>query len=74
MISFNAVETPCELCLTDINGANGVPDGLTNIYDLLTVIDNWGQTGYTGDINCDGLIDIGDLLLILGDWGSSCGS
>lgn len=60
----------------DINGPEGVPDGLVNIFDLSVVLSNWkwqlGLPGQGGDeradINDDTVVNIFDVSLILGHW------
>ena len=51
-------------CPADANS-----DGLVNVSDLLTVIDQWGTTDPAADINGDGIVDVSDLLAIVGNWG-----
>jgi hypothetical protein len=48
--------------------ANG--DGLVNVADILTVMDNWGPCdGCPEDLNSDGFVDVVDLLEIVANWG-----
>jgi len=59
----NGIPDECE-CLADISG-----DGYVNIVELLTIIDQWGQTDSAADINFDGTVDVTDLLIVVGSWG-----
>ena len=43
--------------------------GLFGVSDLLSIIDQWGQSDSPADINDDGVVDVQDILLIVGDWG-----
>jgi hypothetical protein len=44
-------------------------DGAVNVADLMAVIDQWGTSGSTADVNNDGIVDVNDLLFISGNWG-----
>ncbi len=56
---------PEPACATDING-----DNLTDVNDLLALIDAWGVcNGCSADINNSGEVDVDDLLLLIGGWG-----
>jgi hypothetical protein len=59
----DGVPDQCE-CESDING-----DGYVNVTDLLTIIDQWGQTDSSADVNDDGIVDVSDLLIVIGSWG-----
>jgi hypothetical protein len=52
------------VCSPDING-----DGIVNVSDLLTIIDQWGLTDSPADVNDDGIVDVSDLLIVVGNWG-----
>ncbi len=52
-------------CPTDING-----DEMTNVSDLLLVIDGWGQAGIPADVNQDGIVNVSDVLLVVSQWGA----
>ena len=52
-------------CPADANA-----DGIVNVGDLLLIIDNWGQTGGTGDINDDNIVNVSDLLMMTESWGT----
>jgi hypothetical protein len=49
-------------------------DGLVNIDDLLTIINNWNASGppgtVPGDANGNGVVNIDDLLMVINAWGS----
>ena len=55
---------PDECVCPDING-----DGYVNVVELLTVIDQWGQTDSIVDLNFDGIVNVTDLLIVIGNWG-----
>ena len=59
----NTFADECPEC-PDING-----DGYVNVVELLSVIDQWGQTDSFADLNFDGIVNVSDLLLIISDWG-----
>ena len=59
----NTFADECPDC-PDITG-----DGYVNVSDLLTIIDQWGQTNSPADLNYDGIVDVSDLLIVVGDWG-----
>ena len=77
---------PCDIplnaaCNTDITGPNGVPDGLTNVDDVLGVIGSFGEVGDgtsrpMGDCyplptgNCE--VNVDDLLEVIGAFGGDC--
>jgi hypothetical protein len=48
--------------------ADLVPNGITDVHDLLLVIGNWGGQG-EGDINEDGNVSILDILHVIDGWG-----
>ena len=56
---------PSAPCRSDLNS-----DGDVNVTDVLTLIDNWGDTSFEFDIDEDGIVGLGDLLIILAEWGS----
>jgi len=62
-INGNEIPDECE-CLADVNA-----DGTVNLYDILTVIANWGSNSEIGDVNYDGLVNVSDLLIVIGNWG-----
>jgi chitodextrinase len=44
-------------------------DGKVNVYDLSTLLSNWGKTGTnTSDLNGDGVVNIIDLSIMLSAW------
>jgi hypothetical protein len=45
-------------------------DGVVNVEDLLLIIDNWGQSGGTGDLNDDSIVNVSDLLMMIESWGN----
>ncbi|MCZ6836107.1 MAG: hypothetical protein O7G85_10070 [Planctomycetota bacterium] len=69
--------SPLPFCPTDITGPAGQRDGLTEIYDLLVLLGNWGMScppRPTGDVAPelfgDCVVDVEDLLAVLGAWGT----
>ncbi len=56
-------------CPTDINH-----DGVTNVADLLAVINSWGQQGGPADVNHDGNVNVLDMLAVINAWGACGGS
>ena len=56
-------EIPCN-CQTDLN-----EDDITNITDILEVINLWGAANHPADIDGSGLVDVGDILMIVDAWG-----
>jgi hypothetical protein len=55
-------------CPADIFPSGG--NGVVNIDDLLTVINNWGATGANpADITGNNIVDIDDLLAVINGWG-----
>ncbi len=84
-VSGAASSDPCDEalpdCHTDLTGAGGVPDGLTDVNDVLTVIGGFGQTGDgtfrpDGDVyplpsgDCSTTVD--DLLEVIAAFGGEC--
>jgi YVTN family beta-propeller protein len=53
-------------CRADIAGTAGVIDGA----DLAALLNAWGSTGPTGDLDCNGLVDGADLAALLNAWGT----
>src|SRR6266446_7073062 len=52
----------------DVNG-----DGAVNIFDMSTMLSNWGMAGAAagqGDVNGDGMINALDLSVLLANWNS----
>jgi hypothetical protein len=67
-----------EWCLTDIaNSSSACPDGVVNVFDLLTLLDNWDTGGPGADISADGngsgLVDVFDLIALLQGWNCHIG-
>lgn len=56
-------DIPCN-CLTDLN-----EDNITNISDILEVINLWGAVDHPADIDGSGLVDVGDILMVVSAWG-----
>ena len=63
-VNNNGIPDECE-CIADLDG-----DGSVNVADLLTIIDNWGESSSHGDLDGDHFVGIQDLLLLIGLWGS----
>ena len=61
----NTIADECPPDCPDING-----DGIVNVSDLLTIIDQWGLTKSPADVNQDGIVDVSDLLMVVGNWGA----
>jgi len=61
----NTIAADCGLGCPDIND-----DGMINVNDLLTIIDQWGLTNSPADVTQDGAVDVSDLLLIISNWGT----
>lgn len=54
--------------------ADATADGVIDVDDLLTVINNWGACDLppgecNGDLTGDGLVDVDDLLIVITSWG-----
>ena len=61
------VEEEVSDCPADLTG-----DGSVSVFDLLLLLDHWGQSASRfpqADLNRDGVIDVFDLLLLLDQWG-----
>jgi DNA-binding beta-propeller fold protein YncE len=56
-----------DACAVDLTA-----DGTVNVFDLLMLLDAWGEIGGPADVNDDGTVDVFDLLLLLANWGP-CG-
>ncbi len=74
LVDMGAYEFQTNGCPADITGADGTPDGVVDVNDLLLVLANWGTAGPVGDIagadwEPDGVVDVHDLLALLGAWG-----
>jgi len=66
-VTFNVtVREPAPQCDGDVTG-----DGLTDISDLLALLEGYGGADPVLDLVPDGIIDINDMLVLLGDFG--CG-
>ena len=66
-VHITAIRIDCndsQECPTDING-----DSVTNVTDLLAVMDEWGQNNSPADVNQDGIVNVTDVLLIVSEWG-----
>ncbi|MDG2199808.1 MAG: hypothetical protein P8K80_01325 [Phycisphaerales bacterium] len=57
----------------DDNSADITGDGVVNVEDLLTIIQNWGTDDEVCDLDGNGVVDVNDLLYIIQNWGSSRG-
>jgi C1A family cysteine protease len=53
-----------EACPADLTG-----DGIVNVFDLLDLLDAWGQSNVPADLNDDGIVNVFDLLALLEVWG-----
>ncbi len=63
--TFNiTVRDPAPQCSGDVTG-----DGVTDIADLLAMLDGYGGSDPALDLVPDGVIDINDMLALLGDFG-----
>jgi len=75
--SIYNVHLSCDVivpCDADITGADGVPDGMVDVLDLLLVLIQWGTAGPEADITGpeglpDGVVDDLDLLEVIAMWG-----
>jgi hypothetical protein len=69
-VNGNGIPDECE-CLVDITG-----DGIVNVYDLLTVLTNYGASSEVdhtdGDLDGDEDVDISDLGRLLSVYGEPC--
>jgi hypothetical protein len=64
----NCYNPPTAPCPADVNG-----DGSVNVFDLLQLLDAWGDCpGCPEDLDGSGTVDVFDLLMLLGEWGP-CG-
>ncbi len=65
-------------CVWDIDGPAGspgspVPDGIVNVFDLLTLLANWNTNGPGADIAANfSIVDVFDLLDLLAKWNFGC--
>lgn len=58
-------------CIATNGDADG--NGCVDDADLLTVLFNFGATGFNiADVNCDAIVDDADLLTVLFNFGSGC--
>ncbi len=57
----NCLDVPC---VGDTTG-----DGVVDIFDLLLIIDHWGENSIQYDVDEDGIVGFGDILYILEYWG-----
>ncbi|GIV08242.1 MAG: hypothetical protein KatS3mg019_0333 [Fimbriimonadales bacterium] len=58
-------------CIATNGDADG--NGCVDDADLLTVLFNFGATGFNlADVNCDAIVDDADLLIVLFNFGSGC--
>jgi hypothetical protein len=62
-VNCSGIPDDCE-CLSDV-----VRNGVTDVTDLLFIMDLLGTTTPEADINSDGIVDISDLLIVIGNWG-----
>jgi hypothetical protein len=65
-VEFTTLGPEIGTCIGDIDGS-----GVTDITDLLALLDAWGDPGGAADLNDDGIVNIFDLLLLIDDWGCS---
>lgn len=71
-IAAEYIDLTTSPCPGDLNS-----DGIVNIFDLILLLQNWGQTppaNERADMNGDGTVNVFDLILLLQNWGSVCGS
>ncbi len=64
VILVNGFNVPCPGDLVPPGGNQNV-----DVNDLLAVINLWGQTCVTADINHDGTVNVNDLLVVINRWG-----
>ncbi len=57
-------------CLSDFVGAPNGPDGDVNVFDLLRLLEDWGDVTTPANIDCQDDVNIFDLLQLLEDWGA----
>ncbi len=74
IVDMGAYEFQADGCPADITGADGSPDDLVDVHDLLLILAQCGTTGPEADITGpagvpDGVVDVHDLLAVLGAWG-----
>ena len=50
--------------------ADADDSGSVDILDVLSVLDQWGEDGPSGDVDYDGVVGLSDLLAVLQAWGS----
>lgn len=55
-----------------LGDANG--DGVVNIFDIVLIKANWGESvatnPFSGDVNNDGVVNILDIVLVTANWGN----
>jgi hypothetical protein len=64
-VNMNGIPDECE-CLADFAEP---PDGMVNVFDLLALLDAWGQSDVPQDLDGDGTVNVFDLLILLEAWG-----
>jgi predicted outer membrane repeat protein len=61
-------DSPCAIelvpCSADVTG-----DWKVDVFDIIFLLDSWGNSSGTEDINDDGAVNVVDLILLLENWG-----
>jgi len=69
-VNANGIPDECDVPPSTCPGDVAFPpDGLVNVDDLLTIINNWGNLGGPGDANGNGIVNVDDLLTVINGWG-----
>jgi subtilisin family serine protease len=63
-IGAAAADGPIAPDLGDLNA-----DGVINVFDLLLLLDMWGDTHTSADLDLNGIVNVFDLLILLENWG-----
>jgi subtilisin family serine protease len=70
-IGAAAAQSPVAPVPGDITGGPGdpsPPDGFVDVQDLLAMLEQWGETHSSADLDLNGSVDVGDLLILLANW------